>query len=118
MIYIASPYSDPDIEVRSARYHKAQDYLYHCMLQKLNAYSPIVYFHPLAIRFQLLSTEEPYIRHNVEMLEICDIIHILTLPGWKESLGVKHEIKFAQRWAKPIYLINPNDYHDIHQMAR
>ncbi len=118
MIYVASPYSHPDLAVRGDRYQKVMDYCYHCLLNKINVYSPILHFHAMSLRFQLPATQEPYHRHNVEMMEICEDMHVLALDGWRESRGLADEIRFFRRWTKPIKLVNPNDPTDIHPLPR
>jgi len=37
-----------------------------------------------------------------DLLARCDMLLVVTMPGWKESAGVKVEIECAKRLGKPI----------------
>ena len=48
------------------------------------------------------------------MLDRCDELHILRLPGWERSRGVKYEWDFAVRTSKPIHTVDIYTLHTTH----
>jgi len=48
--------------------------------------------------------------HDFLMLSKCDKLLVLTLPGWKESIGVTAEIQYARRHKIPI------EYLSVHEL--
>ena len=97
MIYIASPYSHPDPMIRSWRYYKALEYTGHCIKAGEVVFSPIVYGHYLALAGFAYTDHESWIDFNETILEVCSSMRVLTLPGWRESLGISHEIDFCYK---------------------
>lgn len=97
--YLASPYSHPDGEVREGRYLRAQRALEYLLANKMWAYSPIVHCHPLAKRFSMPKDAKFWEEYNHVMIDHCDSILVLQIPGWEESIGVAEEMAYA-RWKK------------------
>jgi hypothetical protein len=98
MIYVASPYSHPDEAVREKRYLAAFNYCAAQLINGLVVFSPIVYGHLFSTRFGIAGDYLTWQRFNDEMLLACNEIHILCLPGWKESKGVAHELALAAQY--------------------
>ncbi len=95
MIYIASPYTHDDPDVRAMRAHKAAEYAAWLMATKgLDAYSPVAHGHALVTAYPSLAVpHERWMEHCLRMLKWCDDdMHILTLAGWHESKGIRIEI--------------------------
>jgi len=105
MIYIASPYSSNDEVLRNTRYEQAIDYGVYLMSQRINAFSPIAYGHQFSLKHSVPIDHEWWLSFNEHMLINSTAMHVLTLHGWKESLGIHHEIKFASRHQIPIKYI-------------
>lgn len=93
MIYIASPYSHPATAMREFRYREVEGYTAKLLSERSWCYSPIVHCHQLSIRFSLPFTADFWEAYNFHMLERCDALHILQLPGWEDSRGVQSEIR-------------------------
>lgn len=94
MIYIASPYSHPDAEIRERRYKAVEHYTAHLLSSRSWCYSPIVHCHALAQRFILPFTADYWEDYNFHVLARCDALHVLQLPGWDDSRGVQAEIRY------------------------
>lgn len=106
MIYLASPYSHEDPTVEAARYQFAQAFVAKSF-PKVFYYSPIVYFHPLALRYAMPRDAAHYRAHNEHMLSLSDELHVLTLHEWEKSVGVREEISWAAAREIPIIYVRP-----------
>lgn len=95
MIYLASPYSHPRSDIRAMRYEAAEAYVAR-HFGKLVIFSPIVYTHHMAKTHQLPLDAAAWEHFNHEMMELASSIHVLMLPGWKDSLGVQAEIAWGE----------------------
>lgn len=102
MIYLASPYSDPDPVVRWSRYEAVCRHAAHMLRDGHLVYSPVVHGHALAQR-GLPGDWAYWERHNREMLRRCDALLVLTLPGWETSRGVQAEVALARALGLPVH---------------
>jgi hypothetical protein len=101
MIYLASPYSHPDPAVREERFHAACRAAAALLRAGHAVFSPIAHSHALA-RHGLPADwkfGEPFDR---EYLERCDEVVVLMLAGWRESVGVREEVRIARELGKPV----------------
>lgn len=96
MIYLASPYSTPIKTVMEDRVQKAQQFTMACIQQGLPVFSPIVYFHPIAMALQLPTDAGFWHNMNMSFLRRCDVIFVLRLTGWEQSKGMKVELNAAK----------------------
>jgi|ERR1700676_2436738 len=95
-IYLASPYSHIDASVRALRFLEAERASHYFLLRKNWNYSPIVYCHLMAQKFGLPTDFAYWQELNKAMLVYSRALYILTLDGWKQSVGVRYEWDFAQ----------------------
>lgn len=95
MIYLASPYSDPDPAVMESRFDAACRKAGELMNAGHVVYSPIVHCHPIAVRVGLPRDWTFWERFDREMLSRATSFQILCLPGWGTSKGVKAEQAIA-----------------------
>lgn len=117
MIYLASPYSHPDGAVREQRFRDACCVTARLMERGLTVFSPIVHGHPLVSHG--LPTDWPFWeRFDREHLRRCDELVVLTLDGWRESIGVTAEIRIAGELGKPVRYLVPKDGHGSPTLAR
>ena len=108
MIYVASPYSDPDPLCREHRYQKVRDYTIEMIRAGAVAFSPIMYLHKAAIDHDLPKDAAFWHKFNINMLRISDGVLVLCLYGWQQSTGVQSEISSAEHLNIPIiYVIEP-----------
>ena len=102
MIYLATPYSSVDAEIRQARYEDALAFTARCILAGLPVFSPIVHCHELAIKHQLPSDVAFWNHYCLDMLHGAGQLWVIQFNGWEESKGMKAEIKYAFRNLIPI----------------
>lgn len=103
MIYLASPYSDPDSIVRRVRYERTRLFTHHAISEGAVLFSPIVYCHQFAVEHGAPFAASGWQDFNEWMMSLSEACWVLTLPGWEKSLGVAAEIAFFQANNKPIY---------------
>ncbi len=106
MIYVISPYSDPDPAVREQRFRAA------CIATAALAWagflviSPIVHGHPL-VEHGVPGDWSFWRRWGSELLARCDEAVVLQLDGWIDSVGVQAEIALARELGKPLLFLEP-----------
>ena len=103
-IYLASPYTHEDPEVREQRYLRVLKEAATLIQQGRVVYSPIVHNHPIAELFVLPKNFTFWELYDKVMITACKEVHVLCMEGWMESVGVQAEIKFAQDTGKPVHL--------------
>jgi nucleoside 2-deoxyribosyltransferase len=108
MIYLASPYSHRDVHVREWRFQQACRAAAALLRAGLTVFSPIAHSHPIAQHGMPMSWEF-WSRMDREYLSRCDVLAVLTLPGWRESVGVQAEIALAQELGLPVVYVEPGD---------
>ena len=106
MIYLASPYSDPDPAVRCARFEAVCDYAAVMIRAGHHVYSPIAHSHPIAER-GLPGGWPFWAEHNRIMLGRCQSVVVLALPGWEQSWGVQAEVAIANELGLTVTIVNP-----------
>lgn len=112
LIYICSPYSHPEKKMMETRYKAVKAYtiqrFVECNRQSF-IYSPIVYFHPMAVFGGLPRDADFYNEHNLFMLYHADSVEVLKLPGWEESYGIqKLELPYAHKIGLPVTYAQPD----------
>jgi hypothetical protein len=104
LVYLASPYSDPDPSVRAARHLAACRCTAAMMRDGLHVFSPIV--HGYALETHGLPGDWDFWQgYDRLMLSRCNELAVLCLPGWRESVGVRAEIDIAGRLGLPARFI-------------
>ncbi len=106
MIYLASPYSHPEAEVRRQRFEAACAAAAVLMRAGHIVFSPVVHGHPLAQR-GLPADWSFWERHARWHLERCDEVVVLMLDGWAESDGVLAEVEIAGELGKAVWYRYP-----------
>jgi hypothetical protein len=102
IVYLACPYSNPNSDVRLARFNAATHVAAKLIERGLIVFSPITMTHPvdlmLAAEGDTLGSEY-WVEFDISFMQACSEIRILTLPGWRESRGVQREIAFFEEHA-------------------
>lgn len=96
LIYLASPYSHPDPKVVEQRYLAAVEKAAELIKAGFMVFSPIAHTHPIAVRHKLPGEFDYWEAYDRRMISHCDLLYILTIPGWRESRGVQAEIQIAR----------------------
>src|SRR5262245_52054120 len=111
MIYLASPYSHPDAAVREQRFQAACAATARLLLDGHRVYSPVVHGHPL-VRFGLSADWSFWERFDRPHLQTCDEVVVLTLDGWRESVGLQAELRHAGVLGKKVRYVEPGTLQD------
>lgn len=112
LIYLASPYSHINPEVREQRYNAVLNMTAKMILKwGLVVYSPIAHNHHIALMHE--ERNESYAlgfweKFDKKMISRCDELWIYTIDGWKESNGIKQERNFALSLGMKIRFIDDN----------
>jgi len=116
MIYIASPYSDPDIKVMQYRYDEVLKFMRFLMLQNTSPIAVIAMCHPLQLQG---TTQEFWKGYYMPILEASKRMAVLMLEGWRTSIGLLDEITIAHALGTPIefYTIVDGVYQVEHNPA-
>lgn len=107
MIYIASPYSHEDYEVRNRRFIGVREYAWSLMSQGHQCFSPIVYGHYYDRQFEPRLSHGYWMNFCEHFLPSCVEMHVLMLSGWDTSLGISLELKLAGTYAIPVIYAEP-----------
>lgn len=103
MIFVSSPYSTPDREIRKTRYLLARDFVHHIMqTMQCIAFSPIVYGHSFSENYQVPTDAQWWLAFNMNMLRRSESMFELKLNGWKESKGMQIERNIARMLNIPV----------------
>lgn len=102
LIYLASPWSNPDPKVRERRYLQARKATQAIIKAGKPVFSPIVYSHHIAEDGGLDGSWEFWQEFDHAMISRCSFLWVLTLDGWRESRGVTAEINLAAKLDKPM----------------
>jgi len=107
MIYVASPYTDPDPAVREARYHAVCRQVAEMLRCGIHAFSPICHSHPL-VEYGVPGDWAFWREYDLKFLAMCDEVWVLMLDGWKTSTGVQAEIAMAMALGKRVVFVEPD----------
>lgn len=95
IIYLASPYSNPDDKIRRENFEKISKIAANLCSKGHVAFSPITYGHTL-VAFTEMPTDWPFWQNFcLGFLEVADELHVYKMEGWNHSRGVAEEIEFA-----------------------
>jgi hypothetical protein len=102
MIYLASPYSHRDPEIRQKRYEAAVRASARLASAGIPVYSPIAHSHPIEVATGGLIPHTYWMSIDLMVLPVCSKMVVLRLPGWEESKGVAKEIDAAGAAGIPV----------------
>ncbi|KKM05209.1 hypothetical protein LCGC14_1756410 [marine sediment metagenome] len=110
LIYLASPYDDPDPALRAYRYIEVRNAAISLITSELFVFSPILHCHPIA-QYGGLPTDFTFWEYfDKKMISVADRFGILELFGWKNSRGINREVEIALDHNLIIESINPITY--------
>ena len=107
MIYLATPYSHPDPDIRENRYLVVTRVAAELMNNGYHIYSPITHSHPIALAGELPTSWEFWEQYDRTMLSVCTEMIVLRLVGWNQSVGIKAEISLAESMGLIISYMDP-----------
>ncbi len=106
MIYLASPYTDPNPAVREFRAREACRITAALIRAGRVIYSPIVSSHPL-VEYGMPTDWEFWKRFDRDIIRRCDSMIVLMLDGWDKSVGVNAEIEIAEACGLAVSYAHP-----------
>lgn len=106
MIYLASPYSHKSPAVVERRVELTGRVATDLVLRGLFVYSPIIHWHGLCLQYELPSDAEYWSAFNTNMIRRAEAMYVITIDGWKESIGVRGEISLAKQLGIPLTSVN------------
>jgi hypothetical protein len=101
VIYLASPYSHQQAQIREQRYRDACQATAALLRAGQNVFSPIVHGHPLTA-YGLPTDWQYWEAFDRELISCCNELYVLTIDGWQESVGVTAETMIATELDRPI----------------
>lgn len=104
IFYLAAPYSHLKPTVREERFHLASRAAARLMEAGYSVISPlsmgvVIHRHGGDIGEDWETWKDVCLR----LLERCDALCLLTLPGWRDSVGVMAELRYAETLGLPIH---------------
>ncbi len=104
LIYLAQPYSADTEEGMEARYEAALCATVRLLDLGNNVLSPIVHSHPLTrvTNASLPGNWDFWEGIDMDLIDRCDVLGVMCLPGWEYSVGVTAEIKYAKENDIPV----------------
>jgi len=106
LTYLAAPYSHKEHHIRVARFMLINKYAAKLMAEGRYLFSPISHTHPIAEAGVLPCYWLYWEGYDRVMIECCDDIIVLRLPGWETSIGVQAEIKISKELEIPIEYVD------------
>ena len=104
LTYVAAPYTHDDPGMVETRKAAVDIWAAALMNMGVPALSPLSYESALKDWGISIMPAEEWYRFDRQLMQTCDRIVIMGLPGWEQSRGVSIEIAHAQENDMPIYL--------------
>jgi hypothetical protein len=101
IIYLSAPYSHPEESVREERLYLVNVVVREMLTQGLLVYSPLTHNIPIK-KMGFRGGFEAWKKLDLAMLERCNTLTVLKIPGWEISRGVQEEITHAKSLNMPI----------------
>lgn len=108
-IYLATPYSHDDPEIREKRFLNVTKMAGIIMAKGHIVYSPITQSHLIAKMHDLPVDWEYWKKVDTSFIEWCEELWVFRQPGVDESVGVTEEILIANKLNKPVRMIGETD---------
>jgi hypothetical protein len=109
IVYLACPYTHPDLNVRLDRFAASARAAADLIRRGMFVYSPITMTHPIDLvlaRDQETMGSDYWCDFDEAFMDVCSEMIILTVPGWRESSGIKREISYFRAQNKAVsYLV-------------
>lgn len=104
LYYLASPYSHKEPEVMANRAEVVTKAAVDLLNQGVFVFAPIAYNAPWE-KYNLPGDWNFWQEFDKAFVSRMDAVVVLQLDGWDKSVGVKHEIEFANQNSIPVYYL-------------
>lgn len=101
-IYLACPYTASTKFVQSERFRIAAYVAAELMKQGKAVYAPTVYGHALEARTRQAFPHDLWMAQMQAILPHASHLYVVTIPGWRESEGVREEVYCATKHGIPV----------------
>ncbi len=110
MVYLASPSSHPFKEIELMRYEEINQ-----IAANLHEHYPqVAFILPITQTYKLMeynknigTAREAWKARDLEFISRSDELWIVSMDGWRESIGVMAELDFALQYQIPVFFIDP-----------
>jgi len=113
LIYLASPYSNPNDNIRENNYKTISKIAAEMVSEGNVVMSPIAYGHNLLNFCDMPSDWDFWYNFCVTFLLKCDELTVVKMPGWDVSKGVLEEIEIAKNHNIKINFIEPKYSNEV-----
>lgn len=107
--YLACPYASESGCLMHTRLRAVTKVAGRLMNKGQVIFSPLTHNAPIAKAVELPTNWDFWSRIDLAFLAQCDRLLVLTLTGWKDSIGVQAEIKAAKAQGIPVYYLTYPD---------
>ena len=117
-IYVASPYTPAGTDhesVREQRVKQAGEVAAHMIKNGITAIAPIPFFEAGARAYHdgPIDPPEGYYDYDLRILKRCDATVVLTIEGWKRSMGIDIEVRESLRLDMPVRLLSYDHFNSL-----
>jgi|SRR5271157_1025842 len=109
MIYLATPYTHPDVEVRKNRYREAVAVAYRLTVNGHNIFSPIIATHEMGNQFNLPYDYAFWENWCHDFISSSKVFLACCMDGWEDSAGVGKESTYARSINVPVRFLWKDD---------
>ncbi|MEZ4753100.1 MAG: DUF1937 family protein [Bdellovibrionota bacterium] len=110
LAYLACPYNSPDKGIVAKRFAQATRVAAELLKKKIFVFSPITHGAALIEHGGLKAGWDNWAEYDRTIIERCDKVIVLMLPGWEFSKGVMAEIEIAKELGKLVEYLDPNEF--------
>lgn len=103
IFYLAAPYTHPKPTVRQERLILVNSTAARLMEGGYGIVSPLSMGVPISFYNDMGTGWETWKDVCLRLLECCDALCLLLLPGWRDSVGVMAELRYAEALGLPIH---------------
>jgi hypothetical protein len=107
VLYLATPYSHPDPVIRQLRYEQVTKSAARLIDLGHIVHSPITLTHPIEMALGGVRPAAFWLEFDRPFIEMCSELVVLTLAGWKESVGVAYERQLFEELGRPVSFLVP-----------
>ena len=97
LIYLASPYSHPEEEVRDQRYHDVKEVNALMLKSGFMCFCPIVSSYHIAKENQFCTSFDFWGPLDLRILRSCDVFCALTIDGWSSDARSRNSRRRARK---------------------
>lgn len=113
MVYVASPFSSNSKDVEEERYFAIVEICARLFEKGFNVVSPMVHCYPMFSHGNMPGDFGFWKRYDYALLSRCSGLWVVTLDGWRESVGVRGELEFATKRGIPVKYVDVDERGEI-----